>query len=298
MAENEPDAVQDQLKCFVICPFGGVGTEIRERSDDIFNNLIKPIAEEFGYKPYRLLDDSRPGEISPQIIEALYEADLVVADLSGQNANVFYELALRHSTGKPFIHMVDEPGSVPFDVAPLNVVPILTDGFGDVENTRKELRGQFKAVQDGKANFDHPVSRHQDRVRINEEGTPVEKKVAEILERVGQLEKSDIARSYTSSNPSQPVTNQLVAAILRGDISPTKTPDQTIGGIFGGQPSIRNLGIAGLKGPFAPDDPAGSDRLTEPSEGIPKRRPINMPDDDDDAGNSDDEADGGEKPKD
>ena len=39
--------------CFVISPIGKEGSDIRKRSDLIFNYIIKPIVQEFGYEPIR-----------------------------------------------------------------------------------------------------------------------------------------------------------------------------------------------------------------------------------------------------
>ncbi len=59
---------------------------------------------------------SDPGIISRQIVSHLLDADLVIADLTGRNPNVFYELAIRHATGKPFIQLITKGEVIPFDV--------------------------------------------------------------------------------------------------------------------------------------------------------------------------------------
>jgi hypothetical protein len=50
----------------------------------------------------------------------------VVADLSFHNPNVFYELCLRHVTGKPTLHLIREKDSIPFDVNNFNTIKIDT----------------------------------------------------------------------------------------------------------------------------------------------------------------------------
>ena len=216
MADQDKESAQ-QRTCFVICPFGPEGSDVRARSDDVYNNLIKPVAEECGYEAKRLIDDKRPGEITPQIIAALYNADLVVADLTDSNPNVFYELALRHATGKPFIHLSENTGGIPFDVSPMNAVRIATGRFGDVDETQNELRGHFKAVQDGTANFDNPVSRHQERVRIEATGSPVEKQLAEVLERLALIEGRERVRENVQHFATQalPLTTDEMREIIR-----------------------------------------------------------------------------------
>jgi hypothetical protein len=58
----------------------------------------------------------------------LQTADLVVADLTGANPNVYYELALRHSTAKPFVHLAREGTEIPFDIRVMDVVWIPREG--------------------------------------------------------------------------------------------------------------------------------------------------------------------------
>ena len=57
------------------------------------------------------------GLITKAIIEQIITADLVIADLTGNNPNVFYELAIRHSYRKPTIQIVKGEIDIPFDVA-------------------------------------------------------------------------------------------------------------------------------------------------------------------------------------
>src|SRR5207245_4822666 len=91
--------------CFVISPIGEEGTEIRRRADRVFKHIIEPVVEECGYKAVRADQISKPGIITSQIIQHLAEDPLVIADLAGHNANVFYELAVRHVTRKPVIQI-------------------------------------------------------------------------------------------------------------------------------------------------------------------------------------------------
>ncbi len=109
-------------RCFVICPIGEPDSEQRKWSDDIFAGLIAPLAKDHGYHAWRAIDDTRPGEITTKIIGDIVEADLVVADLSFHNANVFYELAIRHAQGLPFIHVAAAGTKIPFDIYTLNTV--------------------------------------------------------------------------------------------------------------------------------------------------------------------------------
>ena len=92
--------------CFVISPIGVEGSETRKRADDAFEGIIKPAVEPLGYKPVRADHLKSPGKITDQVIEIITEAPLVIADLTDLNANVFYELSLRHISEKPVVHII------------------------------------------------------------------------------------------------------------------------------------------------------------------------------------------------
>ena len=58
----------------------------------------------------------RPGLITAQVIQNLVEWELVIADLSEHNPNVFYELAVRHALKKPIVQLIQAGQKIPFDV--------------------------------------------------------------------------------------------------------------------------------------------------------------------------------------
>ncbi len=76
---------QKKKTCFVICPIGADDSPERRWSDDIFNHLIRPVTDECGFDAERIIEDSRPGAITENIVAAVYEADLVIADLTTLN---------------------------------------------------------------------------------------------------------------------------------------------------------------------------------------------------------------------
>lgn len=145
-------------KCLIICPFGPEGSEIRKRSDKLFEKLIKPVVNEEGYDgTYRLIDDAQPGSIGKQMIQDLYSADLVIADLSGSNPNVFYELALRHSVAKPFIHISDNVENIPFDIKEISVIKFGMD-IEEAMNFKDKLKDQIQKINRGEGHFENLTS--------------------------------------------------------------------------------------------------------------------------------------------
>ena len=109
--------MSERKTCFVIAPIGEPDSETRKRSDQILKHVITPAAKECGYSPIRADKISEPGIITTQVIQHIVEDPLVIADLTGQNPNVFYELAIRHAIRKPLVQIIKDGEQIPFDVA-------------------------------------------------------------------------------------------------------------------------------------------------------------------------------------
>ena len=78
----------DERTCFVISPIGAEGSDVRGRADVILKHIVRPSAEAAGFRAERADEIAEPGMISRQIVRRLLEADAIVADMTGLNANV------------------------------------------------------------------------------------------------------------------------------------------------------------------------------------------------------------------
>src|SRR6266516_3205371 len=123
--------------CFVISAIGPLDSAIRRRSNGVLDQVIRPTFEPLGYQVERADHDATPGIITEGIIAKLMSADLVVAELTDQNPNVMYELAIRHSFGKPVIMMLEHGQDLPFDILGQNTVFYSADLAGREEAIRK-----------------------------------------------------------------------------------------------------------------------------------------------------------------
>jgi hypothetical protein len=106
-------------RCFVVMGFGekvDFQTGRRLNLDASYHNMIKPAVEEAGLECFRAADFASPGSIAMEIYKQLLTADLVIADLSTYNPNVFYELGVRHAL-RPFttILIAEDKLTYPFD---------------------------------------------------------------------------------------------------------------------------------------------------------------------------------------
>jgi hypothetical protein len=76
--------------CFFISRIGEPDSEERRFSDKLLKHIIDPVVDELGYeKPIRADHITKPGTITAQVFTHLWSADLVLADLTGANPNVF-----------------------------------------------------------------------------------------------------------------------------------------------------------------------------------------------------------------
>ena len=144
--------------CFVIAPIGPARSETRRRSDLVLDQVIKPVVEVFGYRAMRADQIPDPGIITTQVVRYIAECPLVIADLTGQNANVFYELALRHSLRKPVIQMIEEGDAVPFDIREMRTIEVASGSPDGIRAAKQSLASQIRAVEDGDAIGETPVS--------------------------------------------------------------------------------------------------------------------------------------------
>jgi len=152
--------------CFVICPFGEEGSEKRKRSNNLIKFVLEPLVREAGYAMLgRTSDIGDPGSIMRSIFKGVYEANLVIADISGLNPNVFYELALRHSVGKPVILISEDVEEPPFDIHDIFVVRKCMEISDGLDAFRCALKKQIAKIDSEPAScqtlafLEHPFKR-------------------------------------------------------------------------------------------------------------------------------------------
>ncbi|MFJ3816303.1 hypothetical protein [Streptomyces sp. NPDC090056] len=150
--QQEPDQPRT---CFVVGPIGDQyaahGSPEREAYEHhlgIFEQVIAPACERYGITAVRADRIAHAGDINEQICRRVIESDLVIADVSGGNPNVMYELGLRHVTGKPTIH-IGEAGQLPFDIASIRTIRYQRSR-SHLAGARKEIESALEVgIQDG-----------------------------------------------------------------------------------------------------------------------------------------------------
>ena len=144
---------QNNPHAFVVMPFG-----IKPGPDGclidfnaIYTTLIKPALIEAGFKPFRADEETVSGDILTDMFQELLLADLVVVDMSIDNANVFYELGVRHALRKRgVVHIQSGRAYMPFDVFSVRTLPYhITDaGIPDNEHIERDKKSLIRIARD------------------------------------------------------------------------------------------------------------------------------------------------------
>jgi nucleoside 2-deoxyribosyltransferase len=97
-------------------PFVFVLMPLAKEFDDVYQLGIKPACEDSGAYAERIDEQLFDENILDRIYNQISKADLIVADMTGRNANVFYETGYAHALGKRVILITKEADDIPFDL--------------------------------------------------------------------------------------------------------------------------------------------------------------------------------------
>ena len=132
--------------CFVIAPIGEDGSIDRKRTEDLLEHILSPAVNRCGYNALAAHKLPDPGSITSQIIHYLSDAPLVIADMTDHNANVFYELAIRHALKKPIVHLIEAGQRRPFDVGDVRTIPYRIE-LEAIAKAREQVVEQIQFLQ-------------------------------------------------------------------------------------------------------------------------------------------------------
>ncbi|MET3596548.1 hypothetical protein ABID26_005967 [Mesorhizobium shonense] len=194
---------------------GDDDSEDRIHADWLLEEIIQPVFDE-DFSEYRVERADRitiPGRIDAQVISALLDADLVIADLTTLNPNAFYEIGIRHMTQKPVIHMHLEGQRIPFDIASFRSIKFSRARPRDLKAARAALKDAIEAAVRPDHKVDNPVTFARGKVDFAEDATPRERVLQEQIDdlrfRVNSLvheryepEDINLDRKNTSGIPN------------------------------------------------------------------------------------------------
>src|SRR5512147_2376398 len=148
-------AIRPEIKphAFVIMPFGKKkgGDGSLYDFNAIYSQLIKPALEAAGFEAFRADEETTSGDILTDMFQELLLADLCIADMSIDNANVFYELGIRHAFRKRgIVHIQAGRAYMPFDVFNVRTIPyhITPEGVPDPAFLEKDKVAISRVTRD------------------------------------------------------------------------------------------------------------------------------------------------------
>lgn len=145
-----------QAVAFVLMPFDLL-------SNWIFLRVIGPALGGAGYVARRADSNLHAVAIMQDVVTGIETADLVIADLTGRNANVFYELGLAHGLNKPVLMIARASGDIPFDLSAYRTiiysVDLPSDKGSDIASTlQQELALRLEVIRAGEMVFTSPFT--------------------------------------------------------------------------------------------------------------------------------------------
>lgn len=102
-------------KVFVVMQFS-------EPYRQLYEEVIQPVTQNFGLRAYHVGEVFGPGVILSDIAQGIIEAEVVIAEITPTNQNVFYELGYSHALNKPTILLAERGRQLPFDVSGYRVL--------------------------------------------------------------------------------------------------------------------------------------------------------------------------------
>jgi tetratricopeptide (TPR) repeat protein len=148
--------------CFVLMPFGkkmDAGGRVTD-FDAVYQQVIVPAVEQAGLEPVRADEEKVGGTIHKPMFERLMLCHYAVADITGANPNVFYELGIRHALRPRSTVILFREGTVlPFDIVLVRGIAYKTDGAGRPIETEAPIKAMATQLTEARGNphDDSPV---------------------------------------------------------------------------------------------------------------------------------------------
>lgn len=113
--------------------------------DELFEEAIKKVCEEFKIRAVRADETYGPGLIIADIIKKIRESQIVIAEISPANPNGYYEVGYSHALNKPTILIAEKDTKLPFDISPFRTL-FYKNSIGGKKKIETGLRKHIEAI--------------------------------------------------------------------------------------------------------------------------------------------------------
>ncbi|HEM3441754.1 hypothetical protein [Streptococcus suis] len=186
--------------CFVVTAIGQAGSQERIHADKVLTYLIEPVCSELNIQVIRVDRETTNGDINDSILNHLKNDDLVIADLTGYNANAFYEFGYRQALGLPVVPIIKHDQRLPFDVISKRTVFYDTD-VSTIEDSKSRLKNMILDFE----NFIMPNKRDDTKSELEI--------IIEKLDLIIEQTQSQKISSLTDYNSFSNETNKVLANV-------------------------------------------------------------------------------------
>lgn len=128
-------------KAFVVMQFGA-------GYDEVYEDVVKEVCKSYEVNVLRADEVSGPGLIISDIVREIATSQLIIADITPTNANVYFEVGYAVALGKPTILLAQKGTALPFDVAGFRVL-FYEDTIGGKKKLEDGIRRHLDAILTG-----------------------------------------------------------------------------------------------------------------------------------------------------
>jgi hypothetical protein len=158
------------------------------------------------------------------VIQHIIDAPMVIADLTDSNANVFYELAVRHMVRKPYVQIIHKSQQQPFDVSSLRSLPYNHLDLDEAVQAKEDLEAAIRAVKN-EYEIHNPITAAIDLKSLTKSDNPEQRQIAELVQGMSTLQNTvnSLAQYLSPSTASQRWFDALQGSFASGMLNPHHT---------------------------------------------------------------------------
>ena len=188
-------------------PFSSTANHSEAEWLEVFENLFHPTFKECGYSCERSMP--RTGSLISSIIERLHNSQIVLADLTDHNPNVFYELGVRHSLSKRTIIVSQDASQIPSDLRgywALTYSRTLAGAF----QFKKDIKRIITELETEPERTDSPVADYLEKENLSANRHAHRESIKKLGALITEISGNILILGEIRSKPDEPIVRQLL----------------------------------------------------------------------------------------